>query len=393
MNSSFNPFLFYDPREDENQLPDFPPPADFNVDDTVLTFPLDYSYNNISRSTDSEAGDDNKNFIMPVISSKLLDNLRFSGFSHEDGDKFLSDFECYLTLSSVDQCSPRAVAAFQLHLNGPARVWFESLGPSDKQQWLVLKAKFKDEYCNSTFHNPVLIAESVAFDRLTLLPSQAIEDFHAIVHEKGKKLSKSDGDMINKFVSGLPPQLAFFVRAGRISSFREALQSAKIGEAHGYRNTMLTNQGHTETPIVNAVQNLKTSGQSLEHSTVKIEKQLQEITQRLDNLQSNNSVIQDVQLNKRPTQSKTSPTVRTCYKCHGEGHMQRNCKWNGQGSRSATVKCQLCQQMGHTAPTCISLTTARTPEPCQLCGTSGHAAGACPTLNQSGLGMARTSQA
>ena len=97
-----------------------------------------------------------------------------------------------------------------------------------------MKSAFKLEYCN-TLNSPSLIAESVSFDNLCLGNSQAIEDFHASVMDKGRKLRKSEADMLNKFISGLPSQLAFFVRAGRVESLRDALQSAKIGEAHGYR--------------------------------------------------------------------------------------------------------------------------------------------------------------
>ena len=97
-----------------------------------------------------------------------------------------------------------------------------------------MRAAFILEYCN-ILSSPSLIAESVAFDNLRLSQSQAIEDFHASVMDKGRKLRKSEADMLNKFISGLPSQLAFFVRAGRVESLRDALQSAKIGEAHGYR--------------------------------------------------------------------------------------------------------------------------------------------------------------
>ena len=72
---------------------------------------------------------------------------------------------------------------------------------------------------------------------MKLAPHQAIEDFHAIVLEKGRRLKESDMDLINKSVGELPPQLAFFVRADHISSFHEALQSAKAVEAHGYRHS------------------------------------------------------------------------------------------------------------------------------------------------------------
>ena len=57
-----------------------------------------------------------------------------------------------------------------------------------------------------------------------------------MVLEKGTHLGKSDRDMSNKFINGLPSQLAFFVRASCIHNFRDALHSAKIGEAHGYRS-------------------------------------------------------------------------------------------------------------------------------------------------------------
>ena len=84
-------------------------------------------------------------------------------------------------------------------------------------------------------NDPRLISEAMAFDNLTLNSGQAFEEFHAVVLEKGTRLNKSNRDMSNKFINGLPSQLAFFVHAGRINNFREALYSAKIGEAHGYR--------------------------------------------------------------------------------------------------------------------------------------------------------------
>jgi len=73
------------------------------------------------------------------------------------------------------------------------------------------------------------------FDKLRLNVLQPIEEFHSIDLEKGKKLNKSDRDILAKFVDGQPPHLAFFVRAGKISSYDEARQSAKLGEAYGYR--------------------------------------------------------------------------------------------------------------------------------------------------------------
>ena len=150
---------------------------------------------------------------------------------HEDASKFLAEFESYLTLSAIE---PRAVAAFHLHLTGPARIWFNNL--TIKDSWTTFKACFLAEYANCLKKNS-LIAESLAFDNIKVGQRQAKEDFHSTVLDKGRRLHKTDTDMTNRFIAGLPPQLAFFVRAGRVSLFRDALQSAKIGEAHGYRQS------------------------------------------------------------------------------------------------------------------------------------------------------------
>ena len=163
---------------------------------------------------------------------------------HKDGPKFLQEFESYLTLSGVDN-EQRIIAAFHLHLKGPALTWFHTLPSRDN--WNSIKESFNSEYGNNV-NDPRLISEAAALDNLVLNSGQAIEEFHAIVLEKGTRLNKSDRDMSNKFINCLPSQLAFFVRAGCINNFREALHSAKMGEAHVYRVHATTSV--TQTPSV-----------------------------------------------------------------------------------------------------------------------------------------------
>lgn len=43
---------------------------------------------------------------------------------------------------------------------------------------------------------------------------QPLEDFYSIILEKGKKLGKPERDLMNKFVDGLPQQLAFMFELG-----------------------------------------------------------------------------------------------------------------------------------------------------------------------------------
>ncbi len=60
-----------------------------------------------------------------IIQSQLSDKIikKFSGYMTEDPTKFVDEFESYLTLSNVDSADPKAIAAFHLHLQGPALVW------------------------------------------------------------------------------------------------------------------------------------------------------------------------------------------------------------------------------------------------------------------------------
>ena len=52
---------------------------------------------------------------------------KFSGYTTDDAEQFLSDFEAYVIFTKLDLNEQRRIAAFQLHLCGPAQVWYSSL--------------------------------------------------------------------------------------------------------------------------------------------------------------------------------------------------------------------------------------------------------------------------
>lgn len=302
---------------------------------------------------------------------------------HEDPAKFLAEFESYLTLSSIEQDSPRAIAAFHLHLTGPALIWFNNL--SIKDSWQTVKASFQIEYLNN-LNNPSLIAEAVAFDSLKLGPSQAIEDFHSVVLDKGRRLHKTETDMTNKFIAGLPSQLAFFVRAGRVTTFREALQSAKVGEAHGYRQS-------PATPIVTTPSQIT---EKVNAASDSVQRQLDQITQTLNTLITKPLIPSPSGLTSQQRFPQPCPSRRLCYKCKGPNHVKARCNWNEQGVSSPNTQCQLCSQWGHGAPNCVKLgvqPTGTVSSACQLCQQASHTAAQCPQLNHSGLGTMRNFQA
>lgn len=114
---------------------------------------------------------------------------KFSGYMHEDSQKFIQDFESYCVLTNMDHRTEpaKAIVAFRVHLQGPARVWFDTA--SDKSTLTGVKAQFMKEYCVSD-DNTKYMSETTAFDQLTLRPGQPLEDFHSIILEKGTLLHK-----------------------------------------------------------------------------------------------------------------------------------------------------------------------------------------------------------
>ena len=184
--------------------------------------------------------------------------------------------------------------------------------------------------------------------------------------------------MSNKFINGLPSQLAFFVRTphGRINNFMEALHSAKIGEAHGYRiHTSVTHPPSvlpTPTPSVT----LNPSASPYVPPTV--------------NALTSASAI----MAKGQHTSSSRKPPRTCFSCNGEGNIKTRCNWIGQGSPepNKTCQCQMCFQKGHIAQTCKKLSKPSTNVICQLCNTSGHSARDCD-LNKKSLGPTPNFQA
>lgn len=151
--------------------------------------------------------------------------------------------------------------------------------------------------------------------------------------------------MINRFTDGLPAQLAFFIRASRVSTLRGCLHVAKTGEAHGYRTVDITSVSAMNKPF-------------------------------------------------KPTDDyKTSQ--RTCYKCNGQGHIKPNCKWNGVDPKMPNVQCQLCDQFGHSAKYCIINPVCKVKPndtKCQICDDITHTAKQCMQLKDQGLRAQRTSQ-
>ena len=288
---------------------------------------------------------------------KLGTCRKFSGYPRENGAKFLKEFESFSTLHELDEDDEaRKLAAFHLHLQGPALAWYNSLNP--ETDWDTVSNLFTEKYVNIGWQHPSVIVESETFQNMTLGSHQDIEDFYCQILEKGKILSKPDEEIMFKFINGLLEKLAFYVRSSQPADIAEALSLAKAGEAYKYRvhgehnvaaaraaNDDISDLKKQMGELTNLVQKLS-YGQSKQHAP-----NYNQPRQYAPNY--NQSRQYAPTYNQYGTKPQVlSPSSIVCHNCNSQGHIKRVCNWNGQGNVSNVLQCQLCTQKGHTALQC-----------------------------------------
>lgn len=274
---------------------------------------------------DLRVNPNHSNNVVTVVTAPRVEVPRFGGYSSENPRKFLDEFNSYVIYSGLQHDPDRIIAALHLHLRGPALVWFSQLPGTIKSSWETFHHAFTTRFIVSSPLDPALIAECSLWDRLVLLPHQALEDFHSI---KGTRLEKPERDLLTKFINGLPEKLAFFVRAAHCTSFADALAIAKTGEAYGYR-TPPPQISHIPPP--------------------------QRAVLPSDPVEQLRQEVNGLRLMLAQTQSHPpSDNAYRCYKCGALGHSVRLCNWQGQGNNHTdlNIQCQLCSQFGHLATDC-----------------------------------------
>ena len=156
----------------------------------------------------------------------------FSGLSNDNYDSFISNFNSLLLIKDITE-DKQVCAFFHLSLAGPARCWYNSLPNDQKDTWAHLQVAFKTKYGADL--SPVDIQVlSAEFSNLVWKQGQELEEFYAAITSTGRLLKKSEAEMSVQFVSGLPQQLAFFVRARNPKTLQESLSAAKLGDRYGY---------------------------------------------------------------------------------------------------------------------------------------------------------------
>ena len=176
-------------------------------------------------------------------------------------------------------------------------------------------------------------------------------------------IGKPEYEILTRFISGLPEQLAFFVRAGSPKDLMSALTQAKMGETCGYRNHF---NSHVSNPLSKFVNSNDTSTASTLQTPIAAAMSCtrspsnpqpnEDITELKGQVKYLTDIITKLSLSSgHEMNMQTQRSPPKCYSCQGIGHTRRNCQWNGTGAPAPNIQCQLCNQSGHSAACCKML--------------------------------------
>ncbi|CAC5411528.1 unnamed protein product [Mytilus coruscus] len=385
-NTAESTFLYQNEDDFDNTIltPDFLEFNEFKEHDIFLSLPTP------RKSSTLKLHSPNLDLSLPKSSNsfakmeKLANCSTFSGYSQDNAKKFLSEFKSYALLHDLRDFDGKKVAAFHLHLKGPALTWFNTLSERSQESWNAIEVLFEEKFTNFENHSAMAMMEGQIFNTLKLGKSQQLEDFHSQILEKGNLLHKPDHEVLARFIEGLPEKMAFFVRAGQPSDLSAALTSAKMAETCGYREMIfenavssfpteqseISNLKSQISSLTSAINQISTSQPTQHDSEVKNSSEFASLTNEVAKLSKN---VSELLISKAPQASSNSQyespqnnfqrrqqyqypnTNSNCFNCNFPGHRKRECNWNGFGQTTSN-KCQICHQTGHTAFRCKSFT-------------------------------------
>ena len=101
------------------------------------------------------------------------------------------EFMSYALLHDLHDYDGKKVAAFHLHLKGPALAWFDALSDLSKRKWKSVQVLFEEKIINFANSNAMAMMEGQVFNALKLGPDKTLEDYHSQIIEKGTSYYKN----------------------------------------------------------------------------------------------------------------------------------------------------------------------------------------------------------
>ncbi|CAC5425455.1 unnamed protein product [Mytilus coruscus] len=180
-NTAESTFLYQNEDDFDNTIltPDFLEFNECKEHDIFLSLPTPRKSSTLklhSTNLDSSLPKSSNSF---AKMEKLTNCSTFSGYSKDNAKTFLSELKSYALLHDLRDFDGKKVAAFHLHLKGPALTWFNTLSERAKESWNAFDVLFEEKFTNFKNHSAMAMMEGQIFNTLKLGKSQQLEDFHS----------------------------------------------------------------------------------------------------------------------------------------------------------------------------------------------------------------------
>jgi hypothetical protein len=280
--------------------------------------------------------------------SKLVSFPEFRG-GEQDPLQWLEDFENACAANRITE--RRMFEIVPLYLKGMATTWWREYKPQI-QRWKALnqdpddqrsfEVLFKKQFC--TEHHVDRWLEQLG--KRVQRPGETVDEYHtdldALYRKADPDYEISGQQRKRQFIRGLRRELREPVQIAIPKSLQQALERARAAEAAFSQDIPLGAYSLNRHYLA------QTAGADPEFK--KLQTEFQTFTKEVKELLARpNSSTQ-------ATRSNNPPDTRRCHACNKVGHIQRNCRFQGQQSTQQSARptrpCPKCQGHGHWASEC-----------------------------------------
>ena len=151
---------------------------------------------------------------------------QFGGSKDEDAEKWMADFESWVTYKGLS--GEKGMAALALFMKKGAHEWFLSLGETQRTNWKAFSDAFRDRY---------LVQEATAWKEQTQIyeitqkPDQSVDDYITLILKKARKADVSPETLKALVLKGLKPNIRAHTMQHELTSIEEIKRWAKMAEA------------------------------------------------------------------------------------------------------------------------------------------------------------------
>ncbi|KAL3887392.1 hypothetical protein ACJMK2_027334 [Sinanodonta woodiana] len=308
----------------------------------------------------------NSGFIQPGMSSSIKLEI-FQGDQTQNPVTWLEHFMNWAKFYELSE--PKILNAFPFHLQGHAKIWYDTLSDNEKNDWCTLVTAFK-----SRFHNDDVILD-LSILQTQQGSSESVLDYLSRLLRLATNKPISDQVLLAVALNGLKPTVKRIVMNKNPTNMTDLRQAAVLAEKSIATtdttdllafNTILdeVKQLKDEVKVANSMQ------QQYIHAYSQPPTNGNHITQAFQPrnfpqrgsyyTQHSNSTVHSQTFTPRTHGSTNSPVKGTRYQQQPQNRTPNSCFFCGGSCisrsvcRARNVQCHFCHKLGHFSRVCMS---------------------------------------